>query len=329
MCSIRCAWVALIFCSGSTAAENAKNPTQPNPNEVEIRLADGSRLRMLMLQEQIEIETKYGKLTAPTSDVRRIEFGVKPAVAHQVEEAVKRLGDSSFQERENAMKELVAAGAPAYRALRKAANSKDAEIAQRARTALGQLRQKFPENKLQIREEDLVQTAGFTIAGRILNPTLRVKSAILAETQLNTADLVGIRWLSKVADVELEMEATKYAVNPGQWLDTGIAFLLDEGMVITASGQLNLGNGPGPQSISGPEGLSPWHGQGTHPPGALLGRIGENGDVFLIGTKYTRASRSEGNLYLQIVASPYARTGTVSGSYTVKLIGGQDMEGNR
>ncbi len=48
-----------------------------DPNEVEIRLSDGSRVRMLILQGSLEIETKYGKLVTPTSELRRLEFGIR------------------------------------------------------------------------------------------------------------------------------------------------------------------------------------------------------------------------------------------------------------
>src|SRR5947209_3225758 len=148
------ALMALILWPGSAPAQDSKNKAQPNPNDVEFRLADGSRVRMRILQGSLDIETKYGKLTTPISDLRRVEFGIRPAVVNKIEEAVKRLGHSSFQERDSAMKELIATGAPAYLALQKAAKSKDAEVAQRATKALEQIRQRVPENRLRVREED-------------------------------------------------------------------------------------------------------------------------------------------------------------------------------
>src|SRR2546425_327515 len=238
MCQTKWALLALLLWPGSTPAEDNKNNAHPNPNEVEVRLSDGSRLRMLILQGSFDIETKYGKLTAPTSDLRRIEFGIRPALAKKIDEAVERLGHKSFQERENAMKELIAIGGAAHLALHKAAKSKDAEVAQRANKALEQIRQKVPENRLRVRDDDIVQTAEFTIAGRVLNPTIMAKSAVFGETELNILDLCGIRWLGKTAEVDLEVDAAKYAVNASQWLDTGIELGLDDELVISAYGKV-------------------------------------------------------------------------------------------
>jgi hypothetical protein len=330
MCHIKWAFLALLLWPGNSPAQDPKNKAHLNPNEVEIRLSDGSRVRMLILQESLDIETKYGKLTTPISDLRRIEFGIRPAVAKKVDEAVERLGHKSFQERDQAMKELVATGAPAYVALHKAAKSKDAEVAQRANKALEQIRQKVPENKLRVRSEDVIQTAQFTIVGRVLTHTIKARSAIFGETQLNVLDLHGIHWLGQVAEVELEMEGAKYAVNATQWMDTGIELTMDEELVISAYGKVDLMPNGGGQGLSGPEGNAQFQGgpQGAHPPGALLGRIGENGQVFLIGANYAGASKTEGKLYLQISTSPWARHGgnTVTGSYKVKVTGGRDTQ---
>jgi hypothetical protein len=296
---------------------------------VEVRLSDGSRVHMLILQGSLEIETKYGKLVAPTADLRRLEFGIRiPAdVAKKTDDAIRRLGNDSYQEREKAVKELVAIGAPAYVPLYQAAKSKDAEVARRANQALEEIRKKVPESKLRVRDDDLIQTAEFTIIGKILNPTIKAKSAIFGETQLNIADLRGIRWMGHQAEIELIIDAAKYAVNATQWMDTGLEMADNDELVITASGQVDLlVNG---QNITGPAGNAQWGmAPGTnHPPGALLGRVGQAGQVFLIGESYKGAAKGEGRLYLLISPSPWARHGNaVSGSYTVKITGGRDTQ---
>jgi hypothetical protein len=146
-----CKWalLALLLWPDIAPAEDNRSKVASNPNEVEVRLADGSRVRMLMLQESLDIETKYGKLITPTLDLRRIEFGIRPAaaLAKRIDDAVKRLGDKLFQEREKAVDELVAVGAPAYLVLHKAARSKDPEVSQRAKQALEQLRRRIPESR--------------------------------------------------------------------------------------------------------------------------------------------------------------------------------------
>jgi hypothetical protein len=250
-------------------------------------------------------------------------------VTAKIEDAIKRLGNDSYQEREKAVKELATFGAPAYVPLYQAAKSKDAEVARRANQALEEIRKKVPENKLRVREDDLIQTAEFTIIGRILNPTIKAKSGIFGETQLNVADLRGIRWMDHQAEIELTIDATKYAINATQWMDTGIEVSLDDEIVITASGQVDLMVNGGGGYITGPTGNAQW-GQApgsTHPPGALLGKVGNSGQIFLIGESYKGPAKAEGKLFLQISPSPWARHGNaVGGSFKVSIAGGRDTE---
>ena len=51
--------------------------------------------------------------------------------------------------------------------------------------------------------------------------------------------------------------------------------------------------------------------------GALVGKIGDNGEPFLIGENYDNAPEREGRLYLQIGPSPWGCPS--SGSYQVKI----------
>jgi hypothetical protein len=287
---------------------------------------------MTILEEFLNIETKYGKLIAPTTDLRRIEFGIRPPaeVALKIDDAIKRLNHEKFQERENALKELVTIGSPAYLSLHRAAKSKEPEVIQRASQALEQIRKKVPEGKLRIREDDLIQTAEFTVIGRVVNPTIKAKSAIFGESLLKVEDLRGVRWMGHQAEVELTIDATRYAVNASEWMDTGIEVNEDDELVIKASGTVDLLANGGGGNTTGPDGSNQWGnrgGAGGHKPGALLARIGENGSVFLIGASYKGNAKNEGKLYLQICPSPWAMNGNpVAGSYKVNITGGRDTQ---
>src|SRR6516164_5663740 len=74
--------LSLAVSTGSSAQES----TPSQPNNAEVRFGDGSIVRMTLLQENIEVQTKYGKLSIPLSDVRRVEFGlhVPPDVHQQI-----------------------------------------------------------------------------------------------------------------------------------------------------------------------------------------------------------------------------------------------------
>jgi hypothetical protein len=323
---------ALVTLTSVALPHTDKKKVVVDPRDVEVRLADKSRVRMRILQDELEIVTRYGKLTVPTSDVRRIEFGIHPTpdIAKKIEKAITRLGQKEFPEREAATNELIAIGGPAYLALYQASRSRDLEVANRAKAALARVRQKVPEDQLRVKDDDLIQTAEFSIVGKITATTIKATTPVFGEAQLRVSDLRSIRWLGSQAEVEVMIDGTKYAVAGNQWMDTGVELSLDDELAITASGQIDLmTNGGGGQYLTGPAGNGQWGGRNAtgHPPGALLGRIGENGPTFLIGESYKAPSKREGKLYLQISPSPWAQNGpgAVTGNYKVNITGGRDI----
>jgi hypothetical protein len=56
---------------------------------------------------------------------------------------------------------------------------------------------------------------------------------------------------------------------------------------------------------------------GTHLSGALIARVGTNGEVFLVGDKYLGTPKESGKLYLRLAPSPWP--GQASGSFSVKI----------
>src|SRR4051794_19282493 len=67
----------ILLATTSGQADDDKKPVPKKAGtEVEVKFADGSTVRMAMLQEAIEIETKYGRLKVPASEIRGIDLGV-------------------------------------------------------------------------------------------------------------------------------------------------------------------------------------------------------------------------------------------------------------
>jgi hypothetical protein len=327
---MRCMKYALLASLAVTCAVLAggEQKKPPNAREVEVRLTDKSRVRMTILQPSLDIVTKYGTLTIPVEDIRRIEFGIHTSeeLAKRIESAIRGLGLPGFQEREAASQELVAIGAPAYLALHKAAKSSDLETANRAKAALARIRQRAPEEQLRVKEDDMIQTAEFTVVGRITAKTIHAATPIFGDTQLNLRDLRSLRSLGSGSDVEMNVEAAKYGINRTVWMETGIEVAAEDDLTITASGQIDLMPNGGGQYISGPNGnMQAQNGTG-HPAGALLGRIGETGPTFVIGESYRGTSSREGKLYLQISHSPWGHNpqNPITGAYKVNITGGRD-----
>jgi hypothetical protein len=311
--------VPLCTCPGPILAD-AKRATRPN--EVEVRFRDGSTMRMLILQDVLDIDTRYGRLTVPTNEVRKIEFGfrISDELARKIEAAIRRLSDASFEKRQEASQQLTEIGAPAWPALQTAARSEDPEVARRVRDVMDQIRERVPASRLKFVADDVVQTIKFTIAGRILNPTIKARSAYFSDGQVQTADLRSMRWLLG-GDAELAVEAAQYGSAANQWLETEIQVSANDRLLIVASGQVDLWPQQPGSYVCGPNGYSRGGGRGPHLPGTLLGRIGEGGKVFVIGQRFEGTVTEEGLLYLHIVPSPWDVPST--GSYVVKISSGQ------
>jgi hypothetical protein len=214
-----------------------------------------------------------------------------------------------------------------------------------AKSALEKIRAKLPEDKLRVKEDDTVRTAEFTIIGRVASPTIKAATPIFGETQLRLTDLRGIRWLGIAAEIEVTVDGAKYAAAANEWMVTGVEVTGDDELAITASGQVDLMGNGNAQFVSGPNGTNQWGGvranvavapgvlnavpgafNAAPHPGALLGRIGESGQAFIIGENYKGTPKREGRLYLQIGTSPWANNGNarISGSYKVNITGGHE-----
>jgi hypothetical protein len=327
----RCAVIlSLVGAAAVLAAPDPNEGKKDNPGvrEVEVRFADGSTVRALLIQDKLEIVTKYGKLTVPSTEVRRIEFGLHTSdeLSKKIDDAIRRLASDTFKDRDLAAQELVSLGAAAYPALKNAAKSADQEIGQRAKTALEKIRDRVPVAQLRVKPEDFIQTNEFPIQGKITMSTIKVRTAYFGDLDLKVADLRGIRLTSGGGDVqEVTVDATRYSLQDmSQWLDTGIAVDVDTPLTIAASGQVNLREGVGAQFMTGPAGnraFARGRGDMPYPPGALLGRIGDNGAIFVIGERFENSPKQEGKLFVQIAPSPYSDN--CSGSYKLKISGGR------
>jgi hypothetical protein len=109
--------LGVLFTLGSAMAEPPVEKRQPaKGNEGEVTCVDGNKARIVLQNDSVNIETKYGKLVIPAADIERIEFAFRfpDCVAKKIAAAVKRLGDVNFKEREAASKELLAIGVRSF-----------------------------------------------------------------------------------------------------------------------------------------------------------------------------------------------------------------------
>ncbi len=262
--------------------------TTPKKNDdihlIEARMADGSAVRMSLLQANLEVMTRYGKLSIPVSEIKRIELGFRYPEGAQVkiDEAIGKLGASNFKQRETAAAELAGYKELAYPALKRAVKSADAEVAKRAEEVIKKIEEKVPAERLKLVDNDTVHTLEFSIAGKIEASTLKARSPYFGEIQIQLADIRSIRSLKTAGDVELTVDA-KFA-NHNDWMETDIEIASDDPVEIKSTGTMILRPNGGPGMDATPNG-NPNYRDGNYSPGQLLGRIGKSGKTFIVGDR--------------------------------------------
>ena len=312
---------ALLCAAPSYSQQVEPGKRTEGPVEAEVRLMDNSNVRMLILEEKLEVCTRFGKLTVPMREVLKIDFGVhiSPATEKKVVQAIEALGHDNYKTREVALKDLVDMGPQAYPQVYQAAKSDQPEVAKRASMALDKMRTRHTDEKLRLREDDIITTTSFPIIGRITTNSLKAKNETFGEVELKLGQVRAIHCTHAPHETSIEVDASRYGSATNQWLDT--AFEVRSGMrlIIATSGQINLWP-PGGGYLCSARGFNT---NGPSPPGtqftagALLGRIGETGPVFLVGESHDSVPNRDGKLYLHIVPSPWGNAST--GVYQVKI----------
>src|SRR5437868_2565958 len=67
-------WVPLLAIAGLARGEG-RPPAAPPPGAVTAVFHDGTVIRQVALPESVEVLTKYGRLTVPVRDIKRVEVG--------------------------------------------------------------------------------------------------------------------------------------------------------------------------------------------------------------------------------------------------------------
>jgi hypothetical protein len=195
---------------GEVAKEPGKKDVEPGA--VEVRFTDGRKQKVVLADERVELTTPFGKLVIPVASIHRIQFAsrISPDVIKRVDAAIVELGNSEFERREDASKELRELGEKAYPALLVAAKDKDSERARRAEELLQRLRDTVPEEDLEFRKQDVVHTEDSKIAGRFEIEEFKVRVESTGVKQLKLRDVRSVRSLAVEDD-----EDKAAAADPG------------------------------------------------------------------------------------------------------------------
>lgn len=187
------ALILACLCAAPAPDPTPTTPVTPAATiDAEFRFVDDSVLKCKLADEKIEVSTKYGLLQIPTSDIKRIEFGLRVPtdVALTVQKAIKDCGDADYKVREAAVATLKSHRERSYAACVKALkDSTDPEVQRRLEEVVKHLEAKIPASVLKAPESDTIQTADSKIVGRITAQTFRTKSLPFGNQEVKLTDL--------------------------------------------------------------------------------------------------------------------------------------------
>lgn len=282
-------------------------------DECVIHLHDGSTLRATMLQEKVEITTKYGDLTVPLKDVKKMEVGLhyKDDFKKKIEDNIKLLGSTSFKERELATHNLIKWGKDSYMLVKDKVKDADPEVAKRAEAIVSSVTNKFG-NKIKKTEYDMVFTQDYPIKGTIKTKTLKVKTETLGEVDLHISSIDKI--YNVPAPVTLKLDGSKFPGCCGVvWVDTGVDVYEGGSVRITAKGSIDFYPQTPGQYVATPKGCA---NNGNY--GQVIAKIGKDHDNLYVGEDKTFKALREGRIYLRIEPSQWQNS-VPEGHYEVVI----------
>lgn len=306
--------VGLVEAQEPSKSQNSGKRLYFDPNHVQVHFRDGSHLKMTLLTASVEMMTKYGKVSVPASDMRRIEFGLRipPESLERLRTAMDLLTDPKRGDAARA--DLIRAGEYAVPILRQAARKPDAV---HERAILDDLKQRLPAEQYEAKLHDTIHATEFPLTGKVEAAAFKAKSPYFGDVLLRLDDVRSIRWLSSPEHDDIVVDASKHGTVAQLWLDTGIDLIGDPVRII-ASGIVDLYPHGGEKGVylATPGGNARVGRQTAFPAGALIGRVNTGGSPFLIGERF-EGTPERGRLYLRIEVGPWQVQPL--GSYTVRV----------
>ena len=212
-------------------------PKVPAVPEFDVGFVDGSNVKVIVLEAAVAVTTKYGKLTVPLADLKRVELGFRypEGVEAKLESAVERLAAPAYADREDAAKQVLELKQYAGAILKRAAQDDDAERRRRG---------------------DTVETADFTVRGRLDSPSFKVRTKQFGEAVVRIAEVRQFRAVAvAAAGGDIALDAALYSkLNWSGWLDTEVDVSANAPLEITCTGTIDQWPQEPGRYMSGPAG---------------------------------------------------------------------------
>lgn len=316
----------------TSSTGGAKQPEPPaDPELIRLRLMDGSLITGKLTVREIEIETEFGKLTAPIARIRSMRpgLGSHPKLSRQIHELIEDLGANQFDRRESAQRALIKLGVAARGELEQRLEDRDNERRTRVKAILAELDEReeafdadiSEEDREEMAPQDTLETAEFTIVGRIVPQEFTINSPYgplnvkLSDIRSADRDVVKRETLRKSLAVE-GTHQVQMGLKPARLrLERG------DRVSISASGTITMAPF-GSRAFSTPDGAANygWYVENQIPGGALVAKIGDNGPIFKVGSKHAFVADRAGELQLGIGSANNPGNQVFPGQYNVNVV---------
>ncbi len=298
-----------------TPADDAPKEAAKEADQMHLFLKNGSNLVGELTFPKLEIETAYGTLIVPASDLVKVRIGKKsdPDLLAEIDGLVKDLGADDAAARNRATEQLTRLGRVAETELSVAAKSQDPEVKNRATSLLQEIQNASDDEAASLPEEDELVTIRFTVRGNLkmekLDLTTSYGALSIPKKELRVITFQRERHES----IHLEISCDNGTTSP---LNTKVMVRKGDRIVVKAGGTISFRNGGWE---IGPEGNTQY---GTFmnnfPMGSLIGRIGGAANWFKVGDKWTGKAAKDGILYLSLAMNPeYLKMS--NGTYEVNI----------
>lgn len=252
--------------------------------------------------KEIPLKTKYGLLSVPTKDVLSIRVGVHyhKDYLDKLNREIKRLDSGVHKEREAAVDSLIKAKRHGYFLLKNAASP---EVQSRFEV----IKERIKDSERLEDDRSTISVFGSSFQGHLVEDFISLYVEDLGSVKIPIASVA-----------QIARDNLKCSIKANEdWLDTG--YLINRRHVGTATGEVDLWPATpknwccGYKGHNGPGRLIAFNA------GALICKIGVNGEPFIFDTLGTQTKTQRGNLFLHIVGNAW-NTQSVGG-YTVELNG--------
>jgi hypothetical protein len=296
---------------------------------LKIHLMDGSQIGGKLAARDLEVETAFGKLSIPVAAIVSLTpgLGSHPQIGQSLSELIEKLGSPVFSEREGAQKSLIAMGPSIRVKLARHAEDADTERRSRVKAILEEFDQaeedaendeSTPAPKLI--EHDTIETTDFTVVGKVVQQEFEIAS----QYGVLKVKLSDIRRIERDAVEKRDTQKT-VAVDGTNLVarnikDTGVRVERGDKITFAADGTITM-TPWGNQALSTPDGAPNygWFVPNKIAGGALVGKIGPNGNVFRIGSKHTLTADRSGVLQLAVAMQGDPQNQQFPGEYRVKI----------